>query len=105
MGELFKLHIITEIVIKQVLSNLLDKNVNDNTVEAAIKLMANIGLTLEKRIAESTQKYPEKTKKLTEMSNTVYERLKEIDNLKSDNQKYRVSQRIKILIQNLLKDR
>ena len=58
MGELFKLHIITEIVIKQVLSSLLDKNVNDITVEAAIKLMANIGLTLEKRIAESTQKYP-----------------------------------------------
>ena len=98
MGELFKLHIITEIVIKQVLSSLLDKNVNDITVEAAIKLMANIGLTLEKRIAESTQKYPEKTKKLTEMSDAVYERLKEIDNLKSDNQKYRVSQRIKILI-------
>ena len=103
VGELFKLYIITEQVMQQVLSSLLgigtqsDHTVNDNTVEAAIKLMTNIGITLESRIAKN----PEKAKKLIDMTSAAYERLKELENFSPENPANRASLRIKILIKNM----
>lgn len=58
MGELFKVFIVTEQVMNQVLSNLVgleieqQDRVNDNTVEAAIRLLTKLGLALETRLAE-----------------------------------------------------
>jgi len=52
VGELHKRQLITDIVLQTIFNNLLgiglenDTNVNDNTIEAAIKLISKLGLTL-----------------------------------------------------------
>jgi hypothetical protein len=88
-------------VIQQVFSALLgiqqsDKNVNDNTIEAAIKLMTKIGYSMEGRIAEL--KDPEKSKKMQDQFNGIFARLTELKNFDEKDEKNRASPRIKILI-------
>jgi hypothetical protein len=71
VGELFKLNIVTDTVLNQVFISLLgigvqdDSNINDNTIEAAIKLMNKVGHTLEARVNESGK--AETKAKLTDM--------------------------------------
>ena len=88
-------------MIQQVFSALLgiqqsDKNVNDNTIEAAIKIMTKIGYSMEGRIAEL--KDPEKSKKMQDQFNGIFARLTELKNFDEKDEKNRASPRIKILI-------
>lgn len=100
VGELFKEMIVSDMVMNQVFNSLLGINivevgsVNDNTIEAAIRLISNVGLTLEDRISKEDKKG-----KLQEMMTQIFERFRELEAL--PNSDTTVSPRIKILIKNM----
>jgi hypothetical protein len=80
VGELFKQMIVTDQVMSQVFSSLLgigqesDQNVNDNTIEAAIRLISKLGPTLEKNILATKEE--DKKEKLQETVDEIFDRLK-----------------------------
>lgn len=105
VGELFKLSIVTDMVMNQVFTSLLgidvesDASVNDITIEAALRLVSKLGPTLDARIA--TESKPDKKEKLQEASDALFKRLKELETMAEDDTKNRASLRIKILIKNM----
>jgi translation initiation factor 4G len=84
VGELFKQQIVTDSVMQSIFDNLLGlnlcdkKSVNDNTIEAAIKLMNKTGSTLEERVAENT-KNPEKKLEREKNLSSIFDRLKDLE--------------------------
>jgi len=58
------------------IGNVTDSNVNDNTIEAAIKLMTKTGYTMEGRVAESKDK--DKKEKLAEQLQAIFDRFDEL---------------------------
>lgn len=76
-----------------------DERVNDNTIEAIIRLLTKLGPALDKKVIES--KDEGKRLKQKEFYDSIYERLKELETLSAESPKNRASLRIKILIKNL----
>lgn len=76
-----------------------DSNVNDNTIEAAIRLVSKVGLTLDQRIG--AEKDAERRAKLVRNNDALFERLTQLETMKEDDPKNRASLRIKILIKNM----
>lgn len=109
VGELVKASLVTEQIMQSVFNNLLgidletDSGVNDNTCEAAIRLITKLGITLEGRIREA--KEDEKRDKLQASLKKIYDRLRELQTFDAEDPKNRVSLRIKILIKNMFADR
>ena len=72
----------TEVIMESIFGSLLgintdsDTNVNDNTIEAAIKLVSKLGLTFEKKIKD--QRNAEKAKKLQDSFDLTFARLKDL---------------------------
>jgi hypothetical protein len=109
VGELIKASIVTDQIMQSVFFSLLgidqatDTSVNDNTCEAAIRLISKLGITLDGRIQETKEE--DKRAKLQGLMNKIYDRLRELQTLNPEDPKNRVSLRIKILIKNMFADR
>jgi len=109
VGELIKASIVTDQIMQSVFFSLLgieqatDTSVNDNTCEAAIRLISKLGITLDGRIQETKEE--DKRAKLQGLVNKIYDRLRELQTLNPEDPKNRVSLRIKILIKNMFADR
>jgi hypothetical protein len=73
-----------------------DDKVNDNTIEAGIRLISKLGITLEARFNEI--KDIERNDKQREFYDSVFDRLKELETLVPESPKNRASPRMKILI-------
>lgn len=115
VGDLFEKRLMSDYVICLVFTDLLgvdnldDSNINDNTIEAALKLINKIGKTLDDDLAKHKEKYGEtgdkQNKKIFEVLTKTYARFTELMNLKDSDPKNRASTRIKFLIKNMFDDR
>lgn len=76
-----------------------DTNVNDNTIEAAIRLMNKIGFYIESKTNEGSSK--ERAEKLGKPINEIFERFGALEAFEEQDSRNRASNRIKILIKNL----
>jgi hypothetical protein len=109
VGELFKQMLVTDLVMSQVFSSLLgigqesDLNVNDNTIEAGLRLISKLGPTLEKNIIDTKEE--DKREKLKATVEEIFDRLKQLETLDPEDPKNRASLRIKILVKNMFADR
>jgi len=81
VGEIYKKSLLSETILQSVFHSLLgfstssDASVNDNTIDAAIKLISKLGFTLEQKIADSK---PDKKPKLQQQLDEIFARFKEL---------------------------
>jgi hypothetical protein len=106
-GILHKNRILSDSILWSVFEGLLglksgenqDLSVNENTVEAAIRLISKLGRTIEDKIANSSE---ENKVKQQEKLNEVFKQFKYLENCDStDPTKKTVSTRVKLLIKNM----
>jgi hypothetical protein len=111
VGELFKFQIVTETIFVSVLESLLgtgigdDQNINDNTIEAAIRLINSNGLTIDRRIKELTETKAKRLQTFQEQIGRIYERFAELVKIPDGAPENKASPRIKILIKNMQDNR
>jgi hypothetical protein len=79
-----------------------DSNVNDNTIDAAIKLINKLGFTLEQKCADAK---PEKREQQQSMLDNLFARFKELETMSLEDPKNKASLRVKLLIKNMFENK
>ena len=104
VGEIYKKSLLSETILQSVFHSLLgfssssDAAVNDNTIDAAIKLISKLGFTLEQKIADSKA---DKRPKLQQQLDEIFARFKELKEMAPEDPHNRASVRVKFLIKNM----
>lgn len=104
VGEIYKKSLLSETILQSVFHSLLgfstssDATVNDNTIDAAIKLISKLGFTLEQKIADSKA---DKRPKLQQQLDEIFARFKELQEMAPEDPRNRASVRVKFLIKNM----
>lgn len=110
LGDLYKQRLVTDSVISQVFQQLLgvgtldDSTVNDNTIEAALRLINKIGKVLDDKKSEKADD-KKKGNNIHATMDKVYDRFRELMEFSDTDPKNRASTRLKYLIKNMFDDR
>ncbi len=108
VGEIYKKGLLSESILNSVFHTLLgynvesDSNVNDNTIDAGIKLINKLGFTLEQKVANASE---EKRGSQQKMLDDLFGRFKELETMSLEDPKNKASLRVKLLIKNMFENK